>query len=155
MKRKVLWIFSIVLLMLSLAALAAAADSDIDQHRDCRHCGMDRKAFGYSRMLVEYRNGTHVGTCSLHCVITELNSSKGAEVVSFKVADRNTQILIDAEKAYWTIGGEKRGVMTQRAKWAFATKEAAQAFIAANDGRLASWREALAAAREDAKPGVR
>jgi hypothetical protein len=155
MKRRTFLTFSTAAMLLSLFALAAFAEVDIDQHRDCKHCGMDRKAFGYSRMLVEYKDGRQVGTCSLHCVVTELNSSKGGGVISFKVADRNTRQLIDAERAVWVIGGKKRGVMTMRAKWAFAKNDAAQNFIDAYGGKIASWSEALAAAREDAVPKPR
>ena len=153
MRRRIFLIFSTVA-MSSLFSLSAFADTDIDQHRDCKHCGMDRKAFGYSRMLVEYKDGKNAGTCSLHCVITELNSKSG-EVVSYKVADRNTRQLIDAEKAVWVIGGSKRGVMTMRAKWAFAAREAAQIFVDDYGGTIVTWNEALAAAKEDAAPKPR
>jgi copper chaperone NosL len=152
MKWRKLSIFATTVIVLFLFAVTSFADADIDQHRDCSHCGMDRKAFGYSRMLVEYKGGKSVGTCSLHCVVTELNSNNGEGVISFKVADRNTRQLIDAEKAVWTIGGSKRGVMTERAKWAFATREAAQKFVSAFGGTIATWNEALAAARENAAP---
>jgi copper chaperone NosL len=155
MKRRMFLIFSTVAMLLSLFSLSVFADTDIDQHRDCKHCGMDRKAFGYSRMLVEYKDGKNVGTCSLHCVVTELNSNKSGEVISFKVADRNTRQLIDAEKAVWVIGGSKRGVMTMRAKWAFATRDAAQLFVDDYGGTIATWSEALAAAKEDAAPKPR
>lgn len=155
MKRRLFSIISTAVVVLSLCAVSSFAETDIDQHRDCSHCGMDRKAFGYSRMLVEYKGGKSVGTCSLHCVVTELNSNNGEGVISFKVADRNTRQLIDAEKAVWTIGGSKRGVMTERAKWAFATREAAIKFVAAYGGTIATWNEALAAAREDAAPKPR
>jgi nitrous oxide reductase accessory protein NosL len=40
--------------------------------------------------------------------------------------------------------------MTQRPKWAFATKPAAEAFIVEYGGTIVSWDEALAAAREEA-----
>jgi copper chaperone NosL len=154
MKRRMFLIFSTVAILLSLFSLSAFADTDIDQHRDCKHCGMDRKAFGYSRMLVEYKDGKNAGTCSLHCVITELNSKSG-EVTFYKVADRNTRELIDAEKAVWVIGGSKRGVMTMRAKWAFTTREAAQIFVDDYGGTIAAWSETLAAAKEDAAPKPR
>jgi nitrous oxide reductase accessory protein NosL len=39
--------------------------------------------------------------------------------------------------------------MTTRAKWAFATRAAAEAFVAAHGGAVATWDEARAAARED------
>lgn len=147
---------SIVTLLVSLLCLAitAFAETDIDDHRDCTHCGMDRKAYGYSRMLVEYKDGRKVGTCSLHCAVTELKSRSEADV-TFKVADRNSRELIAAEKAFWVIGGTKRGVMTVRAKWAFKTQKSADAFIQRYGGSPATWQDALAAAREDAtaKPG--
>lgn len=155
MKLKMILLLSAITALLSLTAVTAFAQSDVDQHRNCTHCGMDRKAYGYSRMLIEYKDGKKIGTCSLHCTVTELNSAKGSEVISFKVADRTTQALIDAEKAVWTIGGKKRGVMTAQAKWAFASKEGAQKFIAANGGTLATWSEALKAAKDDAKPHAR
>lgn len=146
--------FSTVVLLLSLFSLSAFADTDIDQHRDCKHCGMDRKVLDYSRMLVKYKDGKDVGTCSLHCVVTELNSNVG-EVLSIKAADHNSRQMIDAEKAVWVIGGKKRGVMTMRAKWAFATREAAQIFIDEYGGKIATWSEALAAAKEDVVPKPR
>jgi copper chaperone NosL len=157
MKRKILLFlaFSTVAMLLPLSVPAAFAEADIDQFRDCKQCGMDRKAYGYSRMVVEFRDGTQVGTCSLHCVVTELDSNKGREVVSYKVADRDTQKLIDAEKAVWVIGGKKRGVMTIRAKWAFTTREGAQKFVDAYGGMVSTWAEALAAAREDSTPKPR
>lgn len=155
MKGRMILIFSTTAIALSLFALTAFAASDIDQHRDCKQCGMDRKAYGYSRMLVEYKDGIQVGTCSLHCVVTELNSNINGEKISFKVADRDTRTLIDAEKAFWVIGGRKRGVMTMQAKWAFTTKESAQQFISEFGGKLATWSEALAAAKEDTLPRTR
>lgn len=147
--------FFLAIASLLLFSVAALADTDIDQHRDCKHCGMDRKAYGYSRMLVEYRDGKQVGTCSLHCVATELGSRSG-EIITFKVADRNSRKLIDATQSFWVIGGKKRGVMTARAKWAFASKEAAESFIKQHGGAIATWNDALNAAQEEAaqKPKI-
>lgn len=155
MIQRIALIASAAAMLLSLLTMTAIAESDLDQHRDCAHCGMDRKAYGYSRMLVEYKDGKKVGTCSLHCVITELNSAKGSEVLSIKVADRNTQKLIEADKAVWTIGGRKRGVMTTRAKWAFAAKTDAQKFVATYGGTIGTWSEAMQAAKDDATPKAR
>lgn len=154
MKRGIIIGVSVVMLAV-LFAVAAFAETDIDQHRECRQCNMDRKAYGYSRMLVQYKDGKQTGTCSLHCVVTELDSGKGGDVVSIQVADRDTRKLIDAEKAVWVIGGKKRGVMAMRAKWAFASREAAQKFVDSYGGVLAEWKEALAAARKDAANGMR
>lgn len=152
MIRRMLQIFLMVAMLLSLIALESFADTDIDQQRNCAHCGMDRKLYGYSRMLIRYADGSQAGVCSLHCTVTELNEHKDKKVENLLVADRDSHTLIEAGKASWVIGGRKRGVMTQRPKWAFATSAAALAFIAGNGGVLAGWDEVLAAAREDAAP---
>jgi copper chaperone NosL len=126
------------------------AQDDIKDHRSCSNCGMDRKAYGFSRMLVNYEDGTVVGTCSLHCAVIELDANPGKTVKSLLVADRDSRTMLDAEKAIWVMGGKKRGVMTERPKWAFQTKEDAEVFIRANGGKIVTWAEALVAAREDA-----
>ena len=138
-----------VLALLLITGAAAYAQEDISEHRNCAHCGMDRKAYGYSRMLIVYDDGSKVGVCSLHCAVVELDAS-GRKVKSLLVADRDTKSLTEAEMAVWVIGGKKRGVMTQRPKWAFSSQTAAQAFVDSNGGKIISWVEALAAAREDA-----
>jgi len=56
--------------------------------------------------------------------------------------------LIDAEKAYWVIGGNKPGVMTKQAKWAFEKKADAEKYIAESGGTLATFDEAMTAAFE-------
>ncbi|MBU1232323.1 MAG: nitrous oxide reductase accessory protein NosL, partial [Proteobacteria bacterium] len=60
-----------------------------------------------------------------------------------------TKKLIDAESAFWVIDGNKMGVMTTRAKWAFATKESAEAYIQTNGGTLAGFDEVMEATYED------
>jgi nitrous oxide reductase accessory protein NosL len=132
-----------------ISAQAAGDHSDIDNHRSCNFCGMDRKAYGFSRMLIQYEDGTEAGVCSLHCAVIELDAKKDHAVRALLVADRDTRTLIDAEKAFWVMGGSKRGVMTQRPKWSFGAKAAAEAFIAEYGGKIVPWAEALAAARED------
>jgi hypothetical protein len=111
---------------------------------------MDRKMYGYSRMLIHYEDGSQAGVCSIHCAVAEMNESKDRKLGSILVADRDSRELIRVDKAFWVMGGRKRGVMTNNPKWAFATSATAGAFIAANGGRLSSWDEVLAAAREDA-----
>jgi len=126
------------------------AEEDIAAQRSCSYCGMDRKAYGYSRMIVNYADGTSAGVCSLHCAVAELNAAGERKVAALLVADRDSRTMIDATRAVWVIGGRKRGVMTQRPKWAFASNAGAEAFIAGYGGTLADWQTALAAAREDA-----
>lgn len=70
-------------------------------------------------------------------------------VTKITVGDYNTKQQIDADKAYWVIGGSRMGVMTARAKWAFETKDGADKFIGENGGRAATYDEAVKAAFED------
>jgi copper chaperone NosL len=142
-------------LLLCLTGTAAFAGDDYDTHRSCAFCGMDRKAYGFSRMLIQYEDGTEVGVCSLHCAVIELDTNKGRVVKALLVADRDTRTLIDVDKAVWVMGGSKRGVMTQRPKWSFRSQAAAKAFLKNYGGTIITWTEALAAAREDLAQEVR
>ena len=143
---KNLW--TALLLCLSLGTVCLAADK-VEAPDACKQCGMDRTKFGYSRMVVTYTDGSSTGTCSLNCVVTDLSKNKGKTVKSYQVADYNTRKLIDAKSAAWVIGGSKKGVMTAVAKWAFADKKDADAFIKANGGKPASFDEALKAAEKE------
>jgi copper chaperone NosL len=135
--------------VLLVVAWAAFADDDIKKHPSCKYCGMDREKFAHSRMLIEYADGTRVGTCSLHCtgIDLALNIDKFPKFLG--VGDFVQKTLIDGEKAFWVLGGNKPGVMTKRAKWAFAQKEEADKFIQANGGMAVTFDGALKAAYED------
>lgn len=147
MRLRFMLIFMFLLLLVPQALFASG--NDLETHRHCLHCGMDRKLYGYSRMLIEYDDGTTVGSCSLHCTLTEMDQKRDKKIARILVADRRSRILVDATNAYWTIGGSRRGVMTSRAKWAFGKREDALAFMDENGGTLATWEEALDAARKD------
>ncbi len=125
------------------------AQPDVDKHGSCKYCGMDRKTFAHSRMVVVYEDGSEFGACSLHCVAIDLALNIDQTPKTIQVADFNTQGLIDAEKAVWVIGGQKPGVMSRRAKWAFEKKEDADAFIKLHGGAPADFETALKAAYED------
>lgn len=128
---------------------AMTSQEDTKAHPSCKYCGMDREKFSHSRMLIEYEDGSSTGTCSLHCTAIELSVNLDKSVKSIMVGDYNTKKLIDAEKAFWVIGGSKTGVMTKRAKWAFEKKEDAEAFVKENGGKIATLEEALKASYED------
>jgi nitrous oxide reductase accessory protein NosL len=147
MKRLVLLsIFS--LFVFAVCGLAIAQD-DIKKHPSCKYCGMDRQKFAHSRFFVENEDGSTEGTCSIHCAAIDfaLNIDKTPKLM--QVGDFNTKTLIDAEKAFWVIGGNKPGVMTKRAKWAFATKEGAEKFMAENGGNPATFEQSFKASYED------
>ena len=71
-------------------------------------------------MLVEYANGTTIGTCSIHCAAVDLAQSFGKEIKALKVADFRSGRLIDAEKAVWVVGAGIPGVMAAKSRVAFA-----------------------------------
>jgi hypothetical protein len=110
---------------------------------------MDRSKFALSRFYITYDDGTRVGTCSLHCAAIDLSLKIDKIPVTIMVADYNTKKLIDAETAQWVTGGSIMGVMTRRAKWAFASPADAKAFMAAHGGSAGSFSGAIEAAFED------
>jgi len=139
------------ILALGLMGSPAQAIQHQDQtiHVACSYCGMDRTKFGHSRMLVEYENGDEVGTCSIHCMALELANAIDRIPKHLYVADYTTGNLVTAEEAIWVIGGDRHGVMTSRAKWAFAQQSDADTFIAEHGGTLADFDQAIKASYED------
>jgi copper chaperone NosL len=146
--KKISILFFAGILVLSLAA-ALYANEDTKKHASCKYCGMDREKFAHSRMLIEYDDGSQVGTCSLHCAAIDLALNLDKTPKMIWVADYGTKSLVNAEKAFWVIGGSKPGVMTKRAKWAFAQKADADQFIKENGGTPGDFDAALKAAYED------
>jgi nitrous oxide reductase accessory protein NosL len=140
---------ALLLAGLLLAGAAQAGQEDADVHRECNHCGMDRRAYGYSRMLIRFADGGEAGVCSLHCALVELEGAPGRAVAALLVADRDGRELLPVEGATWVLGGAKRGLMTARAKWAFASPGAAAAFVREHGGAVVSWEAARQAAADD------
>jgi len=130
-------------------AHAQQAKDDIAVHKSCGYCGMDRGTYDYSRMLIEYDEGTTVPTCSIHCAAVDLANKIDKTPKAIKVGDFTSKNLIDAEKAFWVVGGSKPGVMSKRGKWAFENKSDAENFIKVNQGSLASFEETMKMAYED------
>ena len=150
MDRKISLLLPLVILVIfGITMTTASAQDDIKQSPSCKHCGMDRQKFDYSRMLIEYEDGTSTGVCSVHCAAVELATNIDKAPKAILVADLNTKSLIDAEKAFWVIGGSKPGVMTKRGKWAFGKKEDAENFIKSNGGTPASFDDVMRAAYDD------
>jgi copper chaperone NosL len=124
-------------------------DDDITTHPQCVYCGMDRKMYAYSRVLLRYSDGSEAGLCSVHCAGIELalHPEKGPAQIMAGAYDRG--VLLDAERAIWVLGGSKQGVMSIRGKWAFGSKEDAEAFIREFGGSITSFRNVMTAAFED------
>lgn len=147
MKRNVLSAAFMTFLMLTFASLVLAQE-DVKMAPSCKYCGMDRTKFAHSRMLVTYDDGSKVGTCSLHCTAIDLSMNIDKTPMVIEVGDYISKRLIDAEQAYWVIGGNKPGVMTKQAAWAFGNRVYAEKFIREHTGILATFDEAMKAAYE-------
>jgi copper chaperone NosL len=149
MKRKIVCGLLAGLFMLTGLAAYAETMKDIQEHKTCKYCNMNREKFAHSRMLIEYGDGSSMGACSLHCVAIELAQAFDKQPKAILVADYNKKNLIDAEKAYWVIGGNKPGVMTKTAKWAFADKKDAEAFVKEHGGKIGTFDDAMKTTYED------
>lgn len=100
-------------------------------------------------MLIEYADGSSTGLCSLHCAALDLANQLDKMPGAIKVGDYNSKELIDAEGATWVLGGKIQGVMTGRAKRAFASKDDAMKFVAENGGEVVDFEAAINAAYQD------
>jgi copper chaperone NosL len=138
-----------MLVFLAVGSLAfAQSQEDISVTPSCKYCGMDRHKFAHSRMVIEYDDGTTVGLCSLHCAAIDLSLNIDKTPKTLWVADYNTKMLIDADKATWVMDPAKPGVMSRTAKWAFVKNEDAVKFTKENGGYLTTFEDSLKAAYE-------
>jgi copper chaperone NosL len=147
MKKETAVIMVLITCFLLVPVFVSAVD-DLTEYPECIYCGMDRQKFAHSRMLIEYEDDSE-GFCSLHCAAINLALQFDNAPNAIMVGDYYTHKLIDAEKAIWVIGGSKMGVMTKRAKWAFAKKEDAEKFVKESGGKVSTFDEALKATYED------
>lgn len=139
----------LVISLVSVPTAFAQKAPDVQQHPSCKYCGMDREQFAYSRFLIEYDDGTQFAACSIHCAAVDLARNIDKLPKSMQVGDHGTKKLIDAESATWVLGGNKPGVMTKRAKWAFEKKEDAEIFVKENGGEIVLFDRAMQATYED------
>ena len=137
---------------------AQAHVGDIDKYPKCPYCGMDRKQFHHSRMLVQYSDDLADGTCSLHCAAISLSLNVDREPKAVWVGDNaaaaEVKPLVEVDKAIFLVGSRIPGVMTANSKVAYGTEEAAKAAQAANGGELAKFDQALLAAYTDMSKDV-
>jgi nitrous oxide reductase accessory protein NosL len=122
---------------------------DISVHPECPYCGMDRAKFAHSRMQLTYDDNSTIGFCSVHCAALDMAMYLDRTPIAFSVGDYQTKTLIDAEKAFWVIGGDKPGVMTRQPKWAFEKKGDADRFIQAHGGKPATFEAVIEATYAD------
>lgn len=141
-------LFIVLAAAVFLGAAPAATVDDIRKHPACPICGMDRQQYAHSRMLIDYQEGP-VGTCSAHCTGADIAVNRHKTVRGIFAADYAGKQLVPATTAFWVIGGDRSGVMTQRAKWAFGKREDADAFIREHGGSLAAFDAVMKATFED------
>jgi nitrous oxide reductase accessory protein NosL len=154
--KKVGWSLLVMAFFLWSGLLAyGQVQEDIQKSPSCKYCGMDRQQFAHSRVYIEYEDEMPVGMCSIHCAAVDLALNIDKMPKEIRVGDYNSKLLINAEKAFWVIGGIKPGVMTRRAKWAFEKKEEAEKFTKENGGETVTFDQAMKAAYEDMNSDTR
>lgn len=130
---------------------------DIAKYPKCPYCGMDRKQYHHSRMLIQYSDDLADGTCSLHCAAISLSLNVDREPKALWVGDNASgepRPLVDVDKASFLVGSKLPGVMTANSKVAYGTEEAARAAQAAHGGELVKFDQALLAAYVDMSKDV-
>lgn len=140
------------------AADPQAHENDIEKYPKCPYCGMDRKQYHHSRMLVQYSDDLADGTCSLHCAAISLSLNVDREPKALWVGDNaaagDTKPLVDVDKASFLVGSKLPGVMTHNSKVAYGSEEGAKAAQAANGGELVKFDQALLLAYTDMSKDV-
>lgn len=132
---------------------AKANENDIEKYPKCPYCGMDRKQYHHSRMLIQYSDDLADGTCSIHCAAISLSLNVDRDPKALWVGDNaaagDVKPLVEVDKATFLIGSKISGVMSANSKVAYGTEEAAKAAQAANGGELAKFDQALLVAYTD------
>lgn len=64
-----------------------AAENDIEKYPKCPYCGMNRKQYSHSRMLVHCADDIADGTCSPHCAAISLSLNIDREPKAIHVGD--------------------------------------------------------------------
>jgi nitrous oxide reductase accessory protein NosL len=136
-------VFSAILFIQLWGSSAQAEDAI------CRYCAMKRSQYPHSWVIITHTDGSKELVCSVHCAAIDMALHTDKQVSKITVADYKTHRQIPAEKAFWVIGGDRAGVMTARAKWAFKDKADAERFIKDHGGKLADFDAVMKAAFED------
>ena len=140
------------------AADPRPAENDLEKFPKCPYCGMDRRQFHHSRMLLQYSDDLPDGVCSLHCAAISLAVNVDREPKSIWVADNASAAeikpLLGVDQATFLIGSRIKGVMSRRSKVAYGSEAAARAAMAENGGDLGNFEQALLAAYTDMSQDV-
>lgn len=113
--------------------------------RYCPNCGMELQKFYKTSHAMKQKDGSIHQYCSIHC-LAEANDEITPDT---QVVDTETLKFIPAFTAFYVVGSSKPGTMTMNSKYAFGTKEAAEAFAKANGGKVMGFAEAVQLAADD------
>lgn len=131
----------------------APNEADLEKYLVCPYCGMDRRYFHKTRMLIKYGNDVPDPLCAIHCAAISLSLNLTLDPKVIYVADNAVDIeprpLIDAEKATFLVGSDIPGIMTSNSKMAYGSVEAATAAMDRHGGKLMDFQQAIRAAYSD------
>jgi len=112
----------------------------------CTRCGMTLPMF-YRTNHAAKVDGKMEQFCSIYCLVETMKMGK--KVTDVQVVDNTTLKFIPAAKAFYVVGSSKPATMAAKvSKYAFGTKEAAEAFAKKFGGKVTDYAEALTQAKQ-------
>ena len=115
--------------------------------QSCAICGMNLPKFYKTNHVASTKDGIKQ-YCSLHCLVHD-NEINKTDLSNVKVVDADTLEFIDAMKAYYVVGSSQPGTMSRTSKYAFKTKEQAEAFAKKYGGKVMKFYDAYDIAIKD------
>jgi len=103
----------------------------------CPTCGMTLPMFYKTNHSATHKGHT-AQYCSIHCLAEEKIKNK-AKLTNIKVVDVTSLKFIDVSKATYVVGSSKKGTMSMKSKYAFASKEDAKAFAKYFGGKVTNF----------------
>jgi len=113
----------------------------------CPLCGMTLPMFYKTNHVAEV-DGKVKQYCSLHCLVEDKEVNH-KDVKNIKVVAVDTLKFIPVEKATYVVGSDVKGTMSMTSKYAFSTKEAAEAFAKEHGGKVMDFNGAYEVAKQD------
>ena len=89
----------------------------------CFYCGMKKSEYGHSWMIVNYNDHSTGEFCSLHCACIDMLMHGEKTAATVLVADYYTKKFIEADQAFWIIGGGKPGVNRKKRRIQFRDQQ--------------------------------
>ncbi len=113
----------------------------------CPQCGMNLPMFYKTNHVAEV-DGKVKQYCSIHCLVEDIVKNH-KKLKNIKVVDVTTLKFIPVEKAFYVVGSKVKGTMSMTSKYAFSTKEAAEAFAKEHGGKVMNYQGAYEEATKD------